>query len=69
MNNKSNPKGKNFAKQCSTCIGSGYEERTPVLCRKCGGKKCIYCQMKSGYEIKKYETCRMCNGHGQIFYK
>ena len=52
--------------RCPVCVGSGYQKRTPKICKYCDGKVCIHCQMNGGYEIQNYETCRNCEGKGTV---
>ena len=52
--------------QCNKCDGCGYMKITPVLCKKCNGSICMYCENKGGFYIKPYETCDKCYGDGEI---
>ena len=52
---------------CSKCKGTGYMKQVVVVCNRCNGKICMYCEYKGGYSVKPYETCNNCYGYGEIY--
>ena len=50
---------------CPECMGYGLVKRSIIICRKCKGKKCMFCR-ESGFHVQPYEKCGTCYGDGEI---
>ena len=51
---------------CPECMGYGLVKRSIIICRKCKGKKCMFCR-ESGFHVQPYEKCGTCYGDGEIY--
>ena len=50
--------------RCVVCNGYGLVKRSLIICRKCKGKKCMFCR-ETGFYVQPYEECGNCYGTGE----
>lgn len=52
---------------CTDCNGCGFIYQEPVICDKCHGKICMYCEFMGGFKVRPFDTCNKCYGYGEIY--
>ena len=51
--------------QCPVCTGYGLVKKSIIICEKCDGIKCMYCN-STGLQQQPYERCENCYGDGEV---